>query len=309
MRILILGAGATGGYYGGRLIEAGADVTFLVRPRRAAQLRKTGLLVKSQYGDIAATPKLIESVSEPFDLIIISCKAFDLDSSIEAIKPAVAKHSAVLPLLNGMRHIDDLLHQFGDENVLGGLCQISSTLNEDGEIIHLNDQHFLKFGELKGVMSPRIEELSTLAAGAKMAANASTTILHDMWDKWMRLATLAGITSLMRSSVGDIARSQGGQEIAMQLFNECLSIGTAYGYGARGQFIEQTHSMLTDTSSTLMASMLRDIEKGNKVEGDHILGDLISRAERKSIPVPILRVAYCHVKAYEHRRDRQARAN
>lgn len=306
MRILVLGAGATGGYYGGRLVEAGADVTFLVRSKRAQQLKQNGLVVKSKYGDLKTDVKVIEKVDQPYDIVLLSCKAFDLNSSIDAIAPAVGEQSAVFPLLNGMRHVDTLMDRFGGDRVLGGLCQISSTLDEDGEVIHLNDQHFLRFGELSGKGSKRVDELAAITSKAIMKADASETILHDMWDKWTRLSALAGITCLMRSSIGDIARSPQGKELETQLFNECVSVGTAHGFNPRGNYVSLNLTQLTDESSALTASMLRDIERGNKVEGDHILGDLIDRAEEKTVAVPLLRTAYCHIKAYEQRQARNS---
>lgn len=303
MRILILGAGATGGYFGARLIEGGANVTFLVRPLRAQQLREAGLSVKSTFGDLHLTDlSIIEQVTEPYDLIILSCKAYDLSSAIETVRPAVGNGSTILPLLNGMRHIDELQNQFGKTPVIGGLCIISSTLDHDGKIVHYNDTHTLKFGELSGDLTPRIETIQDLMQPTKISWHASEFIQQDMWEKWTMLATLAAMTCLMRANVGQIVRAPGGAHFGEQLFDECLSIFRAQGYEPRKQFIESTRSRSVDPQSTLMASMLRDIERGGKVEGDHILGDLIARAEAHNLPVAILRTAYCHIKAYENRR-------
>lgn len=304
MRILILGAGATGGYFGARLIEGGANVTFLVRPMRAKQLRESGLFVKSTFGDLHMMDvSVIEQASEPYDLIILSCKAYDLPSAIDTIRPAVGNGSTILPLLNGMRHIDDLQNQFGKDPVIGGLCIISSTLDHDGKIVHYNDSHTLKFGELSGELTPRIEAIQDIMRPTKISWHASEYIQQDMWEKWTMLSTLAAMTCLMRASVGQIARAPGGAQFAEQLFEECLSIFKAQGYEPRQQFVESTRARSIDPQSTLMASMLRDIERGGKVEADHILGDLIARAETQNLSVPNLRIAYCHVKAYEIRKS------
>ncbi|RTL45243.1 MAG: 2-dehydropantoate 2-reductase [Candidatus Melainabacteria bacterium] len=305
MQTLILGAGATGGYFGARLLEAGADVTFLVRPKKAEQLRETGLIVKSATGDITRPDvKLIEKVQEPFELIILSCKAFDLPSAIAAIKPGVGSNTTIFPLLNGLRHIDELQKSFGKERVIGGMCIISATVDERGRIVHLNDAHTLKFGELNGDMSPRIKAIKEMTAEAKNKSIASTNIQKDMWEKWVMLATLAGLNCLMRANIGEIARSPGGKEIAEQMLNECLAVMKAHGHEPGEQFVRDTLARSIDEKSTLAASMLRDLEKGNNVEGDQILGDLIARAEKKDVEVPALRMAYCNVKAYEQRRHR-----
>ena len=160
MRILVVGAGAIGGYFGGRLLAAGRDVTFLVRPRRRAQLVKIGLVIKSQFGDVhlAAPPTVTaEELREPFDLILLSCKAYDLASAAESFAPAVGANTAVLPLLNGMAQLDFLSAHFGGGAVLGGQCVISVNLDAEGRILHLNDTHGLSFGERDGAASPRAE--------------------------------------------------------------------------------------------------------------------------------------------------------
>ncbi|MBI2810743.1 MAG: ketopantoate reductase family protein, partial [Candidatus Melainabacteria bacterium] len=260
MRTLILGAGATGGYFGARLLEAGADVTFLVRPNKAQQLREVGLVVKSATGDVTHKDvKLIESVKEPYELVILSCKAFDLASAMSAIKPAVGKETTILPLLNGLKHIDELQRTFGKDRVIGGMCIISATVDERGRIVHLNDVHTLKFGELNGDTTPRIKAIKAMTLEAKNKSIASTNIQKDMWEKWVMLATLAALNCLMRANIGEIARSPGGKEIAEQMLNECLEIMKAHGHDPSEQFVRDTLARSVDEKSTLAASMLRDL--------------------------------------------------
>ena len=201
MRILVVGAGAVGGYFGGRLLEAGRDVTFLVRPRRAAELAKHGLIVHSPVGDIhrASPPIVLEkNLAEPFDLVMLSCKAFDLEGAMVSFANAVGPATAILPLLNGMRHIDRLAERFGPERVLGGQCAISTTLDADGAVVHLNDWHALSFGELDGSRSPRIEAIAAALLNAGFDARLADNIRQEMWEKWVFIATAAGITCLMR---------------------------------------------------------------------------------------------------------------
>src|SRR5262245_8799844 len=153
MRILVVGAGGIGGYFGGRLLEAGRDVTFLVRPRRRAQLAASGLSIRSPAGDFdfSAPPTVTaDELHDAFDLILLSCKSYDLDSAIESFATAVGPTTVILPLLNGMRHMDVLDRRFGADRVLGGLCIISSALDAEGRVLHLNDLHTLAFGERSG---------------------------------------------------------------------------------------------------------------------------------------------------------------
>jgi 2-dehydropantoate 2-reductase len=305
MRILVVGAGAIGGYFGGRLLEAGRDVTFLVRPRRAALLAKHGLSIRSRFGDFhRPAPPLVseEDLAEPFDLILLSCKAYDLDGAIASFAEAVGPRRAILPLLNGMRHLDVLADRFGVEHVLGGLCVISATLDADGGIVHLNDLHALTFGELDGSRSQRIETIASALTGAGFDARLSNEIRLDMWEKWIFIATGAGITCLMRAAIGDIVAA-GASDLVTRLLSECAAIAVAEGFPPRRPSLERARAAFIAPGSPLTASMLRDIEGGMPVEGDHILGDLLRRAAKPDED-SVLRIAYLHLKAYEARRMR-----
>jgi 2-dehydropantoate 2-reductase len=305
MRILVVGAGAIGGYFGGRLLQAGRDVTFLVRPRRAALLAKNGLSIRSRLGDFRSpSPPVVteDSLAGPFDLIILSCKAYDLEGAMASFAKAVGPDTAIVPLLNGMRQLDLLADRFGVRHVLGGLCVISATLDADGAIVHLNDLHSLTFGELDGSRSPRIDRIASALIGAGFDARLSDAIRQEMWEKWVFIATLAGITCLMRASVGDIVAA-GASDLASALLDECAVIAAHQGFPLREAFLERTRATVTAPGSPLMASMLRDIEGGLPAEGDHVLGDLLRRAPATEAQ-SLLRIAVLHVRAYEARRAR-----
>ncbi len=310
MRILVVGAGAIGGYFGGRLLEAGRDVTFLVRQRRRGQLAKTGLEIRSRFGDVhlPAPPTVTaEVLREPFDLIILSCKAYDLASAMDSFAPAVGAKTAILPLLNGMAHMDALAARFGAPAVLGGQCVISTTLDAEGRILHLNDTHGLSFGEPDGARSPRSAAIKTALTGARFDSQLSDIILQEMWEKWVLIATMAGITCLMRAAVGDIVAADGG-DLATALLQECSGIAAAYGFAPREAITSRNRAMLTTPGSTFAASMLRDIERGAPIESDHIIGDLLRRGAAKGGSFPLLRIAHAHLKAYEARRQRERSA-
>ena len=306
MRILIVGAGAVGGYFGGRLLQAGRDVTFLVRARRAEELAKHGLTIRSPVGDFhRPSPPVVsqQTLAEPFDLVLLSCKAFDLDGAMTSFAKAVGDGTMILPLLNGMRHLDALADRFGPKPVLGGQCVISATLGDDGTIIHFNDMHALSFGELDGSRSKRIETVaSELVGAAGFEARLSDEIRQEMWEKWVFIATAAGITSLMRSAVGDYVAA-GASELAVGLLGECAGIAAGQGFQLRPATLERARALLTAAGSPLKASMLRDIEGGQRAEGDQILADLLRRAAKPDAH-SLLRVATLHVKAYESGRAR-----
>ena len=305
MRILVVGAGAIGGYFGGRLLQAGRDVTFLVRPRRAAELAAAGLVIKSPNGDVTLKdPPVVQAdkLSDKFDVVLLSCKAFDLDDAIRSFAPAVGAQTAIVPLLNGMLHLDVLDHKFGREHVLGGLCAIAVTLNEHREVVQLAPMQSLNFGERDGRMSNRVRAIADVMASGNFGSVASEHIVQEMWEKWVFLASLAASTSLMRASVGDILASPGGKDFILGIVEECSAVAAAEGYPPRAPFLERTRGMLTADGSPLTASMFRDIKAGAPVEADHVIGDLIARGEAAKLPVPKLRTAYTHLKAYESQR-------
>jgi 2-dehydropantoate 2-reductase len=305
MRILVVGAGAIGGYFGGRMLQAGADVTFLVRPKRAAELAAAGLVIKSPLGDVTLkNPAAVQAdkLTEKFDVVLLSCKAFDLDDAVISFAPAVGPNTAIVPLLNGMKHLDVLDAKFGRGRVLGGLCAIAVTLNEKREVVHLQPLQSLTFGERDGKLSDRVRAIAEVFAAGNFGSKVSEEIILEMWEKWVFLASLAACTCLMRTSVGNILASPGGEDFVLGMLDESSAVAAAEGHAPRAAFLERTRGMLTAEGSQMTASMFRDIKAGAPVEADHVIGDLVARADAAKVPVPKLRTAYTHLKAYEKTR-------
>ena len=305
MRVLVVGAGAIGGYFGGRLLQAGRDVTFLVRPKRASELASAGLVIKSPNGDVTLkNPPNVQAdkLNEKFDVVLLSCKAFDLEDAIKSFAPAVGPQTAIIPLLNGMKHLDVLDGKFGRERVLGGLCAIAVTLNEKREVVQLQPMQSLNFGERDGKMSDRVRAIAEVFDSGKFGAVASEHIIQEMWEKWVFLSSLAASTSLMRTSVGNILAAPGGKDFLLGMIDEVSAIAAAEGHAPRAPFLERTRGMLTTEGSQMTASMFRDIKVGAPVEADHVIGDLLARGDAAKVPAPKLRIAYTHLKAYEKQR-------
>lgn len=298
MRILILGAGAIGGYFGARLIEAGADVSFLVRATRAALLAERGLRVHASRGDFARKVKAISEIDGHYGLVVLSCKAYDLDSAVDAIRPAVGAASRVLPLLNGLRHLDTLDAAFGAERVLGGLAHISVTLQDDGAIRQFGSLERLTFGSRAGTPPVPAEVDAVLRAiGPQVAASAD--VIGAMWDKFAFIATLAGGTCLMRGAVGEIVATDDGADLVRRLHGECAAIAAHSGHPLQASATEAAHAILTAVESPLKASMLRDLERGSRTECEHVLGDLRRRAIGFGLDTPLLSAALTHLRVYE----------
>ncbi|RXH24817.1 2-dehydropantoate 2-reductase [Bradyrhizobium nanningense] len=308
MRVLVIGAGALGGYYGACLVRAGRDVTFLVRETRAEQLRQNGLRVVSPHGDFAVQPNtlLASDLKEPFDLVLVGVKAYSLDDAMSQFAPAVGTSTMILPILNGLKHVDALATRFGAARVLGGLANVSAGLDADGRVVQFMANQTIIFGEIEGALSERALALEMLLGVPGIDVRASEAIMQDMWEKFVQLSTLAGITCLMRASIGDILAVPNGEQSIFRLFAECCAVATASGYEPRAPFIEFDRKLFTTLDSPLKASMLRDIERGSVTESEHILGDMANRARRLGIETPLLDLARAHVAAYEVGRRRAA---
>ena len=305
MRLLVVGAGSTGGYFGGRLAQAGRDVTFLVRRARAEQLNAQGLHIVSPHGDVTLAPKLVtrDAIGAPYDAILLTVKAYSLDGALKDIAPAVGPKTMIVPMLNGMRHLESIVAAFGQDALVGGLCSIAAALDDQGRIIHLSQLHDLVYGEMSGVRSDRIELLDAVMRNAGFDARLSSDIEQDMWNKWMMLATLAGVTCLMRGSIGDIAGAPGGREFVERFFDEVVAVATAHGHAPGEAFLAQTRALLTADGSTLTSSMYRDLRKNNPIEADQIIGDLLTRGKQAQVHTPLLAAAYTNLVIYENLRQ------
>jgi 2-dehydropantoate 2-reductase len=305
MRYLILGAGALGGYFGGMLIKGGADVTFLVRPGRAAQLRRDGLIVRTQDGGELRTPvKLVqqEQLDGAYDVILLTCKAYDLDGAMDAISPAVSEQSVIVPLLNGIRHIDVLKTRFGPRRVLGGLTVINAALLQDGSIQQSQVRvNLTAIGELDGRASSRCMAIKAALDAGGIPVQIPESIMVMMWEKFFGFACSATIATLGRSRAGVIAQAVGGGTFVSAVIDECTRVVTALGHppipaiNAAGQI----SGLYAQANSAYGPSMLIDMEDGRLTEGEHTIGDLAERAAQAGLSAPLLTAARCSLQAYE----------
>lgn len=303
MRLLVVGAGSTGGYFGGRLAQAGRDVTFLVRPGRAQQLQKDGLQIVSPFGDVTLTPKLVTAgqIAGAYDAVILTVKAYSLDAALEDLAPAVGPQTMILPVLNGMRHVDSIIARFGAPALIGGLCRIPAQLDETGRVVQMGKFHDLAYGEMDGSRSERILALDAVLRGAGFEAKLTPEIEREMWEKWVLLAALGGICCLMRGTVGEVAAAPGGRDFAAALVDEVVTAIRAVGKAPSEDFVASTREMLTKAGSSHTSSMYRDLQKGAAVEADQIVGDLLRRATQAGIAMPLLSLAYASLCVYQSR--------
>jgi 2-dehydropantoate 2-reductase len=340
MRILVVGAGAVGGFFGAKLAQAGRDVTFLVREQRAESLRADGLRVRPLKGDefaIAArtvtAQQLAGSVgggdaggggaggggdasggdsreeasatvegglprNDAFDLVLLSVKSYALEQSLEDVAPAIGPGTVILPLLNGMRHIDMLRERFGAQHVIGGLCLVATQLDDDGAIRQVGPSGVISYGEFDGTVSERMLEIDAALAEAGFSTTLSRTIEHDMWEKWMMLAAGGALTTLLRAPVGPIIAAPGGTAAATAIVDETFAVATAAGFAPREEARGRIVKTLTEPGSRFTTSMYRDLSQGRDVEADQVVGDLARRGRESAVDVTWLELAYTSLFVY-----------
>jgi len=303
MRILVVGAGAVGGYFGGRLAEAGRDVTFLVHARRAEKIRSDGLRILSPHGDVTLHPKTIlaEDLTAAYDLILLSVKAYALEAAINDFAPGLGAETMILPVLNGMRHIELLTSRFGEHRVIGGVCIVATEMDKDDRIVQLADVQQLAYGERDGSTSERMKALDETMQNAGFEARLSEKITQEMWQKWVQLASLGAVTCLLRGNIGEIEAVTGGAELSLKTLDECSAIATACGYAPGDAFLTRIRAAMTTPGSQLTSSMYRDLVKGNRVEVDQIVGDLLTRAKNVGVAAPLIEAAFVNLSIYRNR--------
>jgi 2-dehydropantoate 2-reductase len=302
MRILVVGAGAIGGYFGGRLLEKGEDVTFLVREKRKQQLEKYGLLAESVHGDMTfPEPKTIQAgeKADAFDVILLSTKAYHLEGAIEDIRPFTGDSTLILPLLNGIAHIDELTAAFGEANVLGGLCFIETTLGEIGKVIQTSPVHDFVFGERSGEKTERILKLQEAFSGTKANFRLSENIEQEMWHKYLFISTLSGVTSLFRSPIGPIRDQAFGLNTVKIVLKEASAIMRGLDAPLADGIEDAQVQKINEMGYEMKSSLQRDMEKQQAIEADHFFGYLLKKAELLDLDAPVIGAIYANLKVYE----------
>ena len=310
MKFLILGAGGLGGYYGGMLLRGGADVTFLVRPRRAAQLAARGLVIRDPSGDFKSPVKtvLADEIDGPYDLVLLTCKAYDLERAIDDIIPALGSQSAILPVLNGIHHVATLVERFGSNRVLGGVALVRAELSPEGDILRSEGSNLDKtsFGELTGERSARCQEIQHALAAGGVSSTVSDNIVAEMWGKFCAFAANATISTLTRARAGEIAAAPAGPTFVDGVFSECASVATAEGYPPPKEMGDLVRAIYARAGSSYAPSILSDMEKARSTEGEFTIGDLVRRADRHGLSVPVLRAALCNLQIHDAQTSKQA---
>ena len=299
MRVLVLGAGAVGGYFGSRMAEAGMDVTFLVREKRKRRFEKTGLVIKNPKGDLSIKPNLvtIDKVGSDFDVILFTNKAYDLDEILQLPFP-LKDGALIIPLLNGYAHMEQLRNKFPNARLFGGIAHIFSTLNDEGEIHHFNDIHSLTFGHLNKADETDGRRFFDACSSANFSIKYSDDIIVDLWHKWVLITTVAGATTLFNATIGEIASTEHGIAFITDLHDECITIAKSEKIKVNDDDLAQQRRFLSDKKSTWSSSMRRDMVNKSKIECAHIFLELINIADKNNVECPSLKTVMINGEIY-----------
>jgi 2-dehydropantoate 2-reductase len=294
MNIVVIGAGAIGGYFGGKLVNAGIPVTFLVREKRYKQLKERGLRIESVHGDFTVQPHCVlaaEEVENP-DLVLLAVKNYQLEGTFSDLKCFVERGAKILPLMNGVQHIDQLVAVFGRERILGGLCYIETTLNEFGDVVQKSLMHDIVFGPLTEVDLPYLQRVNTLFLKSGVNAKISQDIITEMWSKFIFLVTLSGVTTATRSPIGVSQQDLFMSAFIRDFVQELVNLAKAIGIKLPEDFSEQMIQRITNTNPEMTSSMHRDLEKGLPLELDSLQGAVLNIAEQQKVAVPCTRAIH-----------------
>ncbi|MFT3943933.1 MAG: 2-dehydropantoate 2-reductase [Ancrocorticia sp.] len=301
MRILIVGAGGTGGSYGTLLHEAGRDVTFLVRAKRAEAIRANGLTLRTPAGErtnVVQTLVAGES-AEAFDLVLLTVKATGLDSALEDLRPYVGSQTMIIPILNGMAHVARLEQEFPGQ-VLGGLVKIVATL-DDGVVWQMTNLISITLGTLDGSEFPA--EIAEFFDVPGISLTVSDNVAAALWEKWAFIASAGVITCLFRGPVGAILEA-GGRDQILAAIEETEAVAAAAGYPVAAAAHQFSVGFLAEEGSSFTSSLYRDFTAGLPHEGKHILGEMAVQARKLGVETPLLDLTLIQVRTGAIARER-----
>jgi 2-dehydropantoate 2-reductase len=299
--ITVVGAGAVGGYFGGRLAQAGFDVTFLVREQRAKRLTETGLVIKSPFGDAELVPNIAIDPARiaACDLIILSVKNYHMEATIESLRPLVDKGAYILPLLNGVEHFQMLEQAFGKERIIGGLTHIISTLDANGQILHTNRTHSITYGPLHDSQIAICKKFKELSAEANCVIKLSSDIQTEIWNKYSFITAFSGVTTASRLPIDEVLACPATANVFFQALKEMSELAAAYDAKLPDQYVEKTIESIKRLPQGSTSSMHQDFRKGLPLEVESLQGAAVRLAQRKGRTVPTVETLYGLIKPFE----------
>ncbi|MEW5548680.1 2-dehydropantoate 2-reductase [Peribacillus frigoritolerans] len=303
LNIVIIGAGALGSYFGGRLQQAGQDVQYLVRKNRAKQLKENGISITSPHGNYQFNDlHITENVNdiEKVDLVILAVKGQHLQGTLTDLKFLVEKGAKVLPLLNGLEHVSILQDELGEEAVLGGSAFIIATLDEKGHVIHSNENHDLIYGPLHPSQKKICDEFEQAAGSAIMKVSRTENILIRMWIKYMFITAFSGVTTASNLPIGTIRRFPETNGLLEMVLVEMKELANAYDVGITAENIAQALENMAGLPDESTSSMHQDRRKGLTLEVEHLQGGALRLADKVGLKLPVIGTLYALIKPFEN---------
>jgi 2-dehydropantoate 2-reductase len=296
MKIAVIGSGGVGGFYGGRLAHAGADVTFVARGKHLEAMRSNGLLIENEAQGNIHLPKV--SVTEDpaaigkADLVLVAVKLWDLEAVAQSFKPIVGPDTAVLSLQNGVIKDDILRRIFGDRTVMGGVAYVATQIARPGVISQLGPLQRIVFGEYDGTRSARAQALLELALKAGLQAELSADIRRTLWEKYTFLVGLSGTTATMRSTIGPIRSNPQTRAFLHDMMKEVVAVGRAHGVALPENYADERLAFADSVPPDMTSSLHHDLDNGNPLEVEWLSGGVVTLGAKAGVPTPVNRAVW-----------------
>jgi 2-dehydropantoate 2-reductase len=295
MKIVMMGSGGVGGYYGARLAQAGNEVTFVARGPHLQAIRRSGLRVKSELGDAHVQPaRAVEDPAQagPADAIVVSVKLWDLESAAQAIRPLVGAQTVVVSLQNGVDKDDVLARAVGKEHVIGGVTHIGAVIAEPGVIAHTGKLQRVTVGELDGRRSARVDALVAALQSGGVEAAASDDIRRVTWEKFVFLTALSGMTALTRKPIGPVREHPATRAMLLDALRETAAVARGEGVALADTLLDQQEKLIDGLAPTMLSSMAQDLLRGRPLELEWLSGAVVQRGAARGVPTPAHRAIY-----------------
>jgi 2-dehydropantoate 2-reductase len=296
MKIAVMGSGGVGGFYGGRLAHAGAEVTFVARGKHLAAMREHGLRIESETQGNIHIPQVRvtddPATIGPVDLVLVGVKLWDLADAARSFKSIVGPDTAVLSLQNGVIKDDILRREFGDSAVMGGVGYVATHIARPGVILQVGTLQRIIFGEYDGKQSKRAQAFLDLALKAGIQAELSTDIRRTLWEKYTFLVGLSGTTTTMRTTIGPIRSNPQTRAFLFDLMKEVVAVGRAHGVKLPENYAEDRLAFADTVAASMTSSMHHDLDSGNRLEVEWLSGGVVTLGAAVKVPTPVNRAVW-----------------
>ncbi len=302
MKILMMGAGGVGGYYGARLALAGNQVSFVARGAHGAAIRRDGLTVESELGEMRVQPATVlaepRQIDGPPDLVVIAVKLWDLETAARAVAPIVGPQTAVLSLQNGIDKDEVLAACVGRRAVVGGLTYIAVVVSSPGVVTQTGPTQRIVVGELDGTLSPRVQAIGAAMRDAGIDVQVTADIRCAAWEKFVFLAAHSATTAVTRQPIGKVRDNPATRQLLQDAMREGVQLARAEGVTLPGDFLAQRMAFIDSMPADSRASMAQDLLRGNRLELDWLSGAIVQRAASYGLATPIHRTLYAALALY-----------